>query len=79
MHKVIISYTSCLIVFDNIGELEIIHQVYGEVITTHEVEAEFGKELPVICQMKVSHSFFNHQNKNYFFEKIIFVLISDSM
>jgi hypothetical protein len=33
----------------------------------------------VICQMKVSHSFSNHQNKNYFLKKIIFVLILDSM
>ena len=47
MQKVIISDTSCLILLDNIGELDLLHQLYGTIITTTEVKLEFGKELPV--------------------------------
>lgn len=44
--KTIISDTSCLIVLQNINELDLLRRVYGEVLTTEEVAAEFGEDLP---------------------------------
>lgn len=46
MHKTIISDTSCFIILSNIGELELLHRVYGEIITTLEIATEFGEVLP---------------------------------
>jgi predicted nucleic acid-binding protein len=42
----IISDTSCLIILTNIGELDLLEKVYGEIITTQEVANEFGNPLP---------------------------------
>lgn len=46
MQSAIISDTSCLILLDNIGELEILHKLFGRIITTNEVVNEFGNLLP---------------------------------
>ena len=46
MHKAIISDTSCLILLDKIGELEILNKLFGTIITTAEVVEEFGQALP---------------------------------
>lgn len=46
MPRVIISDTSCFIVLTNIGELELLRQVYGHVITTPDIVAEYGDPLP---------------------------------
>jgi len=46
MHKIIISDTSCFIVLNNIGELELLHKSYDIIITTNEVVSEFGSGLP---------------------------------
>jgi len=46
MDKIIISDTSCLIALSNIGLLEILKDLYQEVIITKEVQAEFGWNLP---------------------------------
>ena len=46
MPDIIISDTSCLILFDKIGELELLNKVYGNIITTPEIAAEFGELLP---------------------------------
>jgi predicted nucleic acid-binding protein len=45
-HRVIISDTSCLIVLNNIGELELLHKLYGEILTTSIIADEFGDKLP---------------------------------
>jgi predicted nucleic acid-binding protein len=42
----VISNTSCLIVLDNIGMLEILKDLYGTIIITQEVSEEFGKTVP---------------------------------
>ncbi|MFN8714444.1 MAG: DUF3368 domain-containing protein [Bacteroidota bacterium] len=47
MHKTIISDTSCLIVLSKIGELELLHKLYGQIITTFDIAAEYGEPLPV--------------------------------
>ena len=46
MPKTIISDTSCFIVLANIGELELLHKVYGQITTTIDIATEFGEELP---------------------------------
>jgi predicted nucleic acid-binding protein len=46
MHKAIISDTSCLILLDKIGELEILNKLFGSIITTTVVASEFGQPLP---------------------------------
>ena len=46
MLKAIISDTSCFIILTNIGELELLHKVYGQIITTPEIAHEFGEPLP---------------------------------
>jgi predicted nucleic acid-binding protein len=46
MPKTIISDTSCFIILTNIGELELLHQVYGQIITTPDIVKEYGDALP---------------------------------
>ncbi|HRI20116.1 MAG TPA: DUF3368 domain-containing protein [Panacibacter sp.] len=46
MHKAIISDTSCLILLDKIGELDLLHKLFGTIITTPEVASEFGLPFP---------------------------------
>lgn len=38
MPKTIISDTSCFIILSNIGELDLLQKVYGQIITTIEIE-----------------------------------------
>jgi predicted nucleic acid-binding protein len=46
MPAVIITDASCLILLDKIGRLDLLSKVYGSLLTTPEVAAEFGKALP---------------------------------
>lgn len=46
MHKIVISDTSCLILFHKIGELDLLRKVYDSVSTTPEIAQEFSEELP---------------------------------
>ena len=46
MHKIVISDTSCLIIFHKIGELELLPKIYDTVSTTPEVAQEFQEQLP---------------------------------
>lgn len=46
MPKTIISDTSCLIILTNIGELEILHDLYTQIVTTTEIATEYGEPLP---------------------------------
>lgn len=50
--KTIISDTSCFIVLQNIGELDLLQKVYGEVLTTEIVAGEFGEDLPEWVKIK---------------------------
>ncbi|MDN3581530.1 DUF3368 domain-containing protein [Mucilaginibacter flavus] len=43
---IVITDTSCLILLDNIGAFDILHNVYEHIITTPEIAAEFKKILP---------------------------------
>ncbi|MEQ8413628.1 MAG: DUF3368 domain-containing protein [Imperialibacter sp.] len=46
MPKVVVSDTSCFIALSNIGKLEILQKLYGQIYSSEEVEAEFGEKLP---------------------------------
>ena len=46
MQKVIISNTSCLILLDKIGELNLLNSLFGMITVTGEIANEFKKELP---------------------------------
>ena len=46
MQKTIISDTSCLILLDKIGELNLLHKLFGNVIITSVIAKEFGKNIP---------------------------------
>jgi len=46
MQKVIISDTSCLILFDKIEELALLNKLFGEITITPEIAQEFKKKLP---------------------------------
>ncbi len=59
MQKVIISDTSCLILLDNISELDLLHKLYGTIITTTEVKLEFEKDLPEWFEIR------EPEDKNY--------------
>lgn len=52
MPKTIIADTSCFIILTNIGELELLHKVYGEIITTIEIASEYGDALPKWVEIK---------------------------
>jgi len=46
MLSIVISDTSSLILFDKIGELELLTKVYDLIITTPQIANEFGETLP---------------------------------
>jgi predicted nucleic acid-binding protein len=46
MPKIIISDTSCFIILQNIGELDLLHKVYGQIVTTVDIAFEYGESLP---------------------------------
>ena len=43
MPKTIISDTSCFIILTNIGELDLLHKVYGRIVTTIDIANEYGE------------------------------------
>ena len=46
MHRIIIADTSCFILLSKIGELDLLHKVYGQITTTAEIANEYGEKLP---------------------------------
>ena len=52
MHKAIISDTSCLILLEKIGELNLLQKLFGLIITTPEVVEEYGLPLPSWIEIK---------------------------
>ncbi len=59
MQKTIVSDTSCLVILEKIGELELLHAVFGEIIVTEEVAREYRLQLPDWVSTQ------NPVNKNY--------------
>ena len=52
MRKIVISDTSCFIILEKIGALDLLHKLYGSVITTPQIADEFGLELPYWVEIK---------------------------
>lgn len=52
MQKIIVSDTSCLILFYKIGELELLHKVFGHIIITETVSKEYKRPIPKWIQIK---------------------------
>ncbi len=52
MPRTIISDTSCFIILANIGELDILRRVYGQVTTTVDIANEYGEKLPEWVEIK---------------------------
>jgi len=45
-YEIVIADTSCFILLDKIGELELLKSLFGHVITTSIIAKEFGADLP---------------------------------
>lgn len=45
-YEIVIADTSCFILLDKIGELELLRLLFGHVVTTTTIAAEFGTRLP---------------------------------
>jgi predicted nucleic acid-binding protein len=54
MPDIVIADTSCFIILANINELDLLHKVFGNIITTPEIASEYGNELPVWVNIKSS-------------------------
>ena len=59
MQKTILSDTSCLILLEKIGELDLLHKVFGEILITQDVADEYGSKLPEWISIQ------NPTDKNY--------------
>lgn len=51
-YNIIITDTSCFIILDKIGALEILHRTFKNIITTPEIQQEFGTELPLWVEIR---------------------------
>ena len=52
MPKIVIADASCLIVLTKIDELDVLRRLYGTVLTTPVVAAEFGRPLPAWIRLE---------------------------
>ena len=52
-YKIVIADTSCFILLDNIGELDLLKALFGRVITTPTIAQEFGADLPEWIEIKL--------------------------
>ena len=46
MQHVIISDSSCVILFKNIGKLDVLEKLYGQILITPEIAKEISEQLP---------------------------------
>lgn len=52
MNKQALADTSCLILFNKVGHLNLLHKVYGQLLITPEVSEEYKRRLPDWIQIK---------------------------
>lgn len=52
MQGVIVSNTSCLILLNKIGRLDILKSVFGKIIITSVVAKEFDEKLPGFIEVR---------------------------
>jgi len=53
--KIVISDTSCLIILEKLNALELLRQLYPIVLTTPEIQREFGTDLPDWITIQTVH------------------------
>lgn len=51
-YSVIITDTSCFITLDKIGAFEVLHQAFKNIVTTPEIQQEFGTKLPAWIEIR---------------------------
>jgi predicted nucleic acid-binding protein len=51
-YSIIITDTSCFITLDKIGAFDVLHQSFKNIVTTPEIQQEFGSELPTWIEIK---------------------------
>jgi predicted nucleic acid-binding protein len=51
-YEIVIADTSCFILLDKIGELELLKALFGHVVTTTTIAGEFGSALPEWVQIR---------------------------
>lgn len=56
MRATIVSDTSCLILLEKIGELDLLQKLFGQVVITQIVAEEFGNFLPAWVRIKNSQN-----------------------
>lgn len=56
MSKSIVCDASCLILFNKIGNLDLLHQVFGKILITDTVAEEFGHSIPEWIQVRPPNS-----------------------
>lgn len=61
MPETIISDTSCIILLNKIGELELLHSLYSNIVTTNEAAREYGEPLPPWVEIKSAANFHYQQ------------------
>ncbi len=61
MPKAIISDTSCFIILTKIGHLDLLHKIYGQIITTIEVATEYGQTLPDWVEIRAATDKYSRQ------------------
>lgn len=59
MHEIIVSDTSCLILLDKLGRLDLLRNLYGNITITQVIANEFGKSIPEFIKIE------NPIDKNY--------------
>ena len=59
MHKIIVSDTSCLILLDKLGRIDLLKSLFGKITITQIVADEFGKTFSDFINIE------NPKDKNY--------------
>ncbi len=59
MHGIIVSDTSCLILLDKLGRIDLLKSLFNKITITSIIADEFGKELPDFIEVR------DPQEKNY--------------
>lgn len=51
-YNLVIADTSCLILFEKIGEFDLLSRMFNSIIVTKEIAGEFGSELPTCIEIR---------------------------
>lgn len=51
-YEIVIADTSCFILLEKIGELDLLRSLFSKIITTNTIAAEFGSPLPIWIEIR---------------------------